>query len=104
MYVCMCMCVCVCCTYTTRVCVPHEHCAVLAHMCVYFIYIYIYIYIYIVIIIYIFIWWSPFIPSKNLDEVLTYNHITLMSLRSRSHAKESMVLTRVDLFIYKYIR
>ena len=27
--------------------------------------------------IYIFIWWSPFIPSRNLDEVFTYNHIWL---------------------------
>ena len=35
--------------------------------------IYIYIYIYIVIVI----WWSPFIPSRNLDEVFTYNHIWL---------------------------
>ena len=36
------------------------------------------IYIYIVIIIFvIFIWWSPFIPSRNLDEVFTYNHIWL---------------------------
>ena len=25
----------------------------------------------------IFIWWSPFIPSSNLDEVFTYNHIWL---------------------------
>ena len=23
------------------------------------------------------IWWSPFIPSRNLDEVFTYNHIWL---------------------------
>ena len=35
------------------------------------------IYIYIVIVIVIFIWWSPFIPSRNLDEVFTYNHIWL---------------------------
>ena len=32
---------------------------------------------YIVIVIVIFIWWSPFIPSRNLDEVFTYNHIWL---------------------------
>ena len=31
----------------------------------------IYIYIYIVILF----WWSPFIPSRNLDEVFTYTHI-----------------------------
>ena len=31
----------------------------------------------IVIVIVIFIWWSPFIPSRNLDEVFTYNHIWL---------------------------
>ena len=29
------------------------------------------------IVIVIFIWWSPFIPSRNLDEVFTYNHIWL---------------------------
>ena len=63
-------------------------------------YIYIYIYIiYIVIVIVIIIWWSPFIPSRNLDEVFTYNHI-----RSRSHVKASMVLKRADhLFIHIYI-
>ena len=54
-----------------------------------------------------FIWWSPFIPSRNLDEVFTDNHITLMSLRSRYHTcpfvKAAMVLTRVDyLFIHVY--
>ena len=59
---------------------------------------YIYIYIYIYIVIVIVIWWSPFIPSRNLD-------ICLMSLRSRSHVKASMVLTRADhLFIHNYIR
>ena len=65
-----------------------------------------YIYIVIVVIV-IFIWWSPFIPSRNLDEVFTYNHIcmALMSLRSRSHVNASMVLTRADhLFIHNYIR
>ena len=40
----------------------------------YNLFIYIYIYIVIVVIV-IFIWWSPFIPSRNLDEVVTYNHI-----------------------------
>ena len=35
---------------------------------------YIYIYIYIYIVIVIVIWWSP---SRNLDEVSTYNHIWL---------------------------
>ena len=33
--------------------------------------------LYIVIVIVIFIWWSPFISSRNLDEVFTYNHIGL---------------------------
>ena len=34
------------------------------------------IYKYIIhIVIVIVIWWSPFIPSRNLDEVFTYNHI-----------------------------
>ena len=39
---------------------------------------------------------SPFIPSNNLDEVFTYNHIALMSLRSHSRVKASVVLTRAD--------
>ena len=50
-------------------------------------------------------WWSPFTPSRNLDEVFTYNHMALISLRSLSHVKASMVLTRADhLFIHNYIR
>ena len=48
---------------------------------------------------------SPFIPSRNLDEVFTYNHIALMSLQSLSHVYASMVLTMADhLFIHNYIR
>ena len=48
---------------------------------------------------------NTFIPSRNLDEVFTYNHKALMSLRSRSHVKASMVLTRADkLCIHNYIR
>ena len=44
-------------------------------------------------------------PSRNLDEVFTYNDMALISLRNRSHVKESMVLTRADhLFIHNYIR
>ena len=31
----------------------------------------------VIVVIVIFIWWSPFIPSRNLDEVFTYNHIWL---------------------------
>ena len=70
-----------------------------------YIFIYIYIYIYIYIVIVIFIWLSPFIPSRNLDEVFTYNHMALMSLRSRSRVKASMVLKRADnLCIHNYIR
>ena len=65
------------------------------------IYIYIYIYCY---CYYYFIWWGPFISSRNLDDVFTYNHMALMSLRSRSRVKASMVLTRADhLFIHNYI-
>ena len=55
-----------------------------------------YIYIYIYIYICFFIWWSPFIPSRNLDEVFTYNHLAIMYFRSRSHVKASMVLTIAD--------
>ena len=51
-----------------------------------------------------FIWWSSFIPSKNIDEVFSYNYMDIMSLRSRSHVKEFMFLTRADhLFIHNYI-
>ena len=31
-----------------------------------------------------------FIPSSNLDQVFTYNHMALMSLRIRSHVKASI--------------
>ena len=64
------------------------------------------LYIYIIIVIVIFIWWSPFNPSRNLDEVFTYNHIYGSNvLRIRSHVKASMVLMRADnLFIHNYIR
>ena len=34
--------------------------------------------------------------SRNLIEVFTYNHMALMSLRSRSLVKAYMVLTRGD--------
>ena len=54
------------------------------------VYIYTY-YIYIVIVIFSLFWRSPFIPSRNLDEVFTYNYIAFMSLRNRSHIKASMV-------------
>ena len=61
---------------------------------------YIYRYCYVIVI-----WWSPFIPSRNLNKVLTYNHMALMFLRSRSHVKASVVLTRADhLFIHNHIR
>ena len=44
-------------------------------------------------------------PSRNLDEVFTYNHIALMSLRSRSHVMASVVLNRADhLCIHNHIR
>ena len=67
-------------------------------------YTYVYIYVYVCVYV-IVIWWSPFIPSRNLDEVFTYKHMAIMSLRSRSHVKASMVLTRADhLFLHNYIR
>ena len=63
-----------------------------------YIYIVIYIYIYIYIVIYI-------VLASNLDEVLTYNHMDLMSLRIRSRVKASIVLTRGNhLCIHNYIR
>ena len=60
----------------------------------------------IVIIIVIFIWWSHSShPGTYMKfSLISYNHMTLMSLRSRSHVNASMVLTRADhLFIYKCI-
>ena len=52
------------------------------------------------IVIIILFLWSPFI--HELNEVLTYNHMALISLRSRYHVKASMVLTGADyLFIKK---
>ena len=57
------------------------------------------------IVIFIVIWWIPFIPSRNLDEVFTYNHIAIISLRNCSLVEASMVLTRDDhLFIHNNIR
>ena len=44
------------------------------------------------------------VPSRNLDEVFTYNHMVLMSLRSRSRVKASVVLTRTDHSLYTIIR
>ena len=67
-------------------------------------YIYIYIYIYILLLLLIFYLEESFHPN-NCNDVFTYNHMALMSLRSRSRVKVSMVLTRADhLFIYNYIR
>ena len=58
-----------------------------------------------IVIVIILFWWSLFIPSRNLDEVFTYNHMDLMSIRSRSHVKTVMFLTRADhIFIHNYIR
>ena len=70
------------------------------------IYKYIYIYIYIIVIaIIILFWWSSFIPSRNLDEVFTYKHMALMSLRISINVKVSMVLPKADnLCIHNYIR
>ena len=39
-----------------------------------------------------------FIPFKNLDVVFTYNHMSLISIRSRSHVKVSMVLAKFNNF------
>ena len=43
------------------------------------------------VILLLLFWWSPLIPSRNLDEVslISYNHIAIMSLRSRYHVKAS---------------
>ena len=49
------------------------------------------IYIYIHILLFYYESLCPFIPSRNLDEVFTYNHMALMSLRCHSHVKASMV-------------
>ena len=65
---------------------------------------YLYIGIVIVIVIVIVITVESFHPSRNLDLVVTYNHIDLLSLPCRSHVNASMVLTRSDhLCIHNYI-
>ena len=44
-------------------------------------------------------------PIQNLDEFFSYNHMALMSLRSRSHVNSSTVLTRANnLFIHYYYK
>ena len=59
--------------------------------------------VYYIIYIVILLYGSSLLPSRNLDEVFTYNHMALMSLRSRSHVNASVVLTRADhLFIHNY--
>ena len=64
-----------------------------------------YIYIcYLLFYIVILFWWSTLISSKILYDMFTYNYMAPMSLRIRSHVKESMVLTRANtLFIHNYI-
>ena len=57
------------------------------------------------IIVFLLFWWSTFIQSSNVYRVFTYNHMALMSLRSRSRVKAAMVLTIADyLVIHNYIR
>ena len=58
------------------------------------------------VIYYVMLFWgSPLILYMNLDDVFTYNHMDLISLRIHSHDKASMVLTRADhLCIHNYIR
>ena len=54
---------------------------------------------------YYYCYFGPLITSRNLDEVFTYNHMALMSLRSLTHVKASIVLMRADyLVIHNYIR
>ena len=49
--------------------------------------------------------WIPLLPYRNLDEVFTNKHMALISLRSRSNVKESMVLMTADhLCIHNYKR
>ena len=49
-------------------------------------------------------WWSLFIPSRNLNEIVTNNQMALISLGSCSRVKASMILTRADhLFIHNYV-
>ena len=59
----------------------------------------------IIIIIVILFLWNTFIPSRNLYEVFTYNHIAQIFIRNRFHVKASMVFTRAyHVFIHNYIR
>ena len=57
--------------------------------------------LYITTVLLLLFWYSPFMPSRHLDEVFTYNHMALMYLRSCYRVKASMVLKRDDhLFIH----
>ena len=57
------------------------------------------------LLLFYFILMRPFTLSRNIDDVFSYNHLALMSIRSRSRVKEYMILTRADtLFINNYIR
>ena len=49
---------------------------------------------------YFYLFLSPFIPSRNVDDVFTYNHMALMSLRSHSHIKASIVLNLMPWLTY----
>ena len=52
---------------------------------------------------YILLFWGS--TFQDFDEVFTYNHMALMSLRSRSRVNTYMVLTRAGhLFMHNYIR
>ena len=49
----------------------------------------------------IIIWWSPFIPSRNLDEVFTYNQSWAVSpIQYLLRQKISIVDTFVFVFVY----
>ena len=64
---------------TAEVIIPHpsQRYTLVVHLIINNTIRYIIRYTYIYIVIVIFIWWSPFILSRNLDEVFTYNHIWL---------------------------
>ena len=66
------------------------------------IYIYIYIYIYILLLLLLLLFLFGRVLSSHPDEVFTYNNMALMSLRSHSHVKASMVLTRADIYTQLY--
>ena len=50
-------------------------------------------------------WFSPIIPSTNLDTVFTYNHTAVISYGITYHLLSIDILTKVsNLYMHNYIK